>query len=224
MTWKKKSKYEWRASSYFCPKQNRKLVLYTQIPATCNQIRLENNFPWLVELWEIFIYFLRCPIFSPQPSHPTMIQSSLYKRKKQFLFWRTKGDSPAPPLPQAPPILVLTCGRRQVCLGSCSGLGSPLFHSPNAWLCYKPAANVPELEQRRCSNKCLLNWVILLCLDWARILLTDPLGFTITSTQWFSIRASNPSPRATGHYLETRLVIPGLGWEGVVQATGIWGV
>lgn len=118
-----------------------------------------------------------------------------------------------------------TAGVPRKALGlCCTSLGSPLFHSPNAWLCYKPAANVPELEQRRCSNKCLLNWVILLCLDWARILLTDPLGFTITSTQWFSIRASNPSPRATGHYLETRLVIPGLGWEGVVWATGIWGV
>lgn len=96
------------------------------------------------------------------------------------------------------------------------------FTPPDTWLCYKGAAMKPDPEHGRFSNKCLLMWVSLLCLDWARILLTDPLGFKITLIQWFSTRVPNPAPCQSHRALPRDIWSPQGPREQVVYATGIW--
>lgn len=137
--WKKKKRSGWVDSIItFLPKTKQKRLLHTQILVTCTHKRLENNFTWLVELWVIFICFLKYLVFSFL--FFSVSQSSLYKRKKRFLFWKTKGDPPT------------ACSSRH--FNSCfdrsclredwpcsSSMGSPLFH---------PAHHLTTLQGSSC--------------------------------------------------------------------------
>ena len=116
-----------------------------------------------------------------------MNSSSLYKRKKAILFWRTEGDPPhCPPTP-----LQFFAGMAWSAsedTGLCSsGLGSSHFYSTKYLTSLQGSSYYVTARTWQIFNKCLLNWAIIFCLNWARVLLMDTPALSITFTQWYSI-------------------------------------
>ena len=208
------------ASLHFCPKQNGKFSYYKDACCTYT-IKVAKQYFLIGEIMgDCDPYFLRCLIFFFLSLFFSMSQFSLHKRRKRFLFWRTEVRHPPLPAPHTPPIPPLTLGTagsvRRALASVQAARDHHVFTPPNTWPCYKGAAMELVLEHGRHLNKFLLMWVSLLCLDWARILLTDPLGFNITSIQWFSMGVPSPSLRVTGHSLETGVVTARSGGAGGV--------